>query len=60
VAGLIDELKNVDQVNNKYLGKDPQKRISPGVAFKAMILNGLSLVSAPLYSSDPHLPERIT
>ncbi len=49
MAGLIDELENVDQVN-QYLGENPRERISTGVASsKAMILNGLGLASAPLY-----------
>ncbi len=48
MAGLIDELENVEQVN-QYLGEDPRERISPGVAFKAMILNGLGLASNLLY-----------
>lgn len=48
VAGLIDELEIVDQVNQQ-LGEDPRERISPGVVVKAMILNGLGFVSAPLY-----------
>lgn len=48
VAGLIDELELVEQIN-QHLGEDPREQISPGVAVKAMILNGLGLVSAPLY-----------
>jgi transposase len=48
VAGLIDELGIVEQVN-QHLGEDAREQISPGVAVKAMILNGLGLVSAPLY-----------
>lgn len=48
VAGLIDELEIIEQVN-QYLGEDPREQISPGVAVKAMILNRLGLVSAPLY-----------
>lgn len=48
VAGLVDELEIVEQVN-QHLGEDSRERISPGVAVKAMILNGLGLVSAPLY-----------
>lgn len=48
VAGLVDELEIVEQIN-QHLGQDPRERISPGVAVKAMILNGLGLVSAPLY-----------
>lgn len=48
IAGLVDELEIVEQVN-QHLGEDPRERISPGIAVKAMILNGLGLVSAPLY-----------
>jgi transposase len=48
VAGLVDELEIVEQIN-QHLGEDPRERISPGIAVKAMILNGLGLVSAPLY-----------
>ncbi len=48
VAGLVDELEIVDQVNQR-LGEDPREQISPGIAVKAMILNGLGLVSSPLY-----------
>ncbi len=48
VAGLVDELEIVEQVNQR-LGEDAREQISPGVAVKAMILNGLGLVSAPLY-----------
>ena len=48
VAGLVDELEIVEQVNH-HLGEDPRERVSPGVVVKAMILNGLGLVSAPLY-----------
>ncbi len=48
VAGLVDELEIVEQIN-QHLGEDPRERVSPGVAVKAMILNGLGLVSAPLY-----------
>jgi transposase len=48
VAGLVDELEIVEQVN-QHLGTDAREQNSPGVAVKAMILNGLGLVSAPLY-----------
>lgn len=48
VAGLVDELKIVEQIN-QHLGEDPREQTSPGVAVKAMVLNGLGLVSAPLY-----------
>lgn len=48
VAGLVDELEIVEQIN-QHLGEDPREQISPGVVVKAMILNGLGLVSDPLY-----------
>jgi len=48
IAGIVDELGVVDIVNER-LGEDPRERISAGVAVKAMILNGLGFVSAPLY-----------
>ena len=38
----------VEQINQE-LGTHPQEKLSAGVAVKAMILNGLGLVSAPLY-----------
>jgi transposase len=47
VAGLVDELEIVEQVNQS-LGEDPREQNSPGLAVKAMILNGLGLFSAPL------------
>ena len=48
VAGLVDELGIVDQVN-QHVSEDARERVSPGVVVKAMILNGLGFVSAPLY-----------
>jgi transposase len=48
VAGLIDEIGMVD-ILNKKLGIDPREKVSTGVIAKAMILNGLGFVSAPLY-----------
>jgi transposase len=48
IAGLVDELEIVEQIN-QHLGEDPREQMSAGVAVKAMILNGLGLVSAPLY-----------
>ena len=48
VAGIIDQMGLVEQINQE-LGIHSQEIISAGVAVKAMILNGLGLVSAPLY-----------
>jgi transposase len=48
VAGLIDEIGVVELVNER-LGIDPREKVSTGVVVKAMLLNGLGFVSAPLY-----------
>jgi transposase len=48
VAGVIDQMGLVEQINQE-LGTHPQEIVSAGVAVKAMLINGLSLVSAPLY-----------
>ncbi|MGB6302091.1 MAG: IS1634 family transposase [Rivularia sp. (in: cyanobacteria)] len=48
VAGVIDSIGLVEIVNN-FLGEDISEKISSGHVVKAMILNGLGFVSAPLY-----------
>ncbi len=53
MPGIIDqmglvELGLVEQINQE-IGSHPQEIVSAGVAVKAMILNGLGLVTAPLY-----------
>src|SRR5918995_4048996 len=48
VAGIIDDIGLVEEVDYK-LGTHPQQRPSPGQVLKAMILNGLGFVSAPMY-----------
>jgi transposase len=48
VAGLIDEIGIVELLNER-LGIDPREKVSTGVVVKAMLLNGLGFVSAPLY-----------
>ena len=48
VAGTIDSLGLVEVINN-LVGEQPGEIVSPGQVVKAMILNGLGLVSAPLY-----------
>ena len=48
IAGICDEMRLVEQID-KRLGTHPQEIISPGQVVKAMILNGLGFVSAPLY-----------
>lgn len=48
VAGIIDEMELVEQVD-ELLGVHCQSVLSTGQALKAMILNGLGFLSAPLY-----------
>jgi transposase len=48
VAGIIDEIGLVEEIDH-LLGTHSQEHVSVGQALKAMILNGLGFVSAPLY-----------
>ena len=48
IAGIIDELGVVEQIDQR-LGRHPKEIVSAGQVVKAMILNGLGFVSAPLY-----------
>jgi transposase len=48
VAGIVDEMGLVEQVD-ELLGIHPQEVVTLGQVLKAMILNGLGFVSAPLY-----------
>jgi transposase len=48
IAGLIDEIDLVEQID-QHLGRHPKEIVSAGQVVKAMILNGLGFVSAPLY-----------
>lgn len=48
IAGIVDQLDLEARVNS-CLGEHPQQIVSPGQGIKAMILNGLGFVSAPLY-----------
>lgn len=48
IAGLIDEIGIVKKIN-ELVGEQPGEIVSPGLVVKAMIINGLGMVSAPLY-----------
>ena len=48
VTGIIDEIGLVEQID-LLLGQDSREKVSAGLVVKAMILNGLGFVSAPLY-----------
>ena len=47
VAGIIDEMELVEEVN-KQVGIRAKETLSPGQVMKAMILNGLGFLSAPI------------
>ena len=48
VAGIVDELGLVE-LTNEQLGQHKLEHVSAGQVVKALILNGLGFVSAPLY-----------
>src|SRR5215213_1468255 len=48
VASVMDEIGLVEQID-RLLGTHEQEHLSSGQLIKAMILNGLGFVSAPLY-----------
>ena len=48
IAGLVDEIGIVEEID-RNLGKHPKELVSAGQVVKAMIINGLGFVSAPLY-----------
>jgi transposase len=51
VAGIMDEMELVEEVNKK-VGIRTRETVSPGQVMKAMILNGLGFLSAPIYLFD--------
>ncbi len=59
VAGLIDEIGIVEIINEK-LGKDSREKISSGQVVKALILNGLGMVSRPLYLFSQFFADKAT
>lgn len=48
VAGIVDEI-GIESIINRRLGEHSSEKISAGKFVKAMIINALGLVSAPLY-----------
>ncbi|MCT7956063.1 DUF4277 domain-containing protein [Laspinema sp. D3] len=48
VAGILHRVGLVEIIN-QVLGSHPLELVSAGIIIKAMIINGLGLVSAPLY-----------
>lgn len=48
IAGIVDEIGIVEIVNG-LVGTHPQEKVSAGHVVKALILNGLGFLTAPLY-----------
>jgi len=48
VAGIIDEIGLAEEIDRR-VGTHPKEHVSSSQAVKAMILNGVGFVSAPLY-----------
>jgi len=48
IAGIIDEIGLVKKIN-ELVGTHHRQKVTPGIAVKAMIINGLGMFSAPLY-----------
>lgn len=48
VAGIIDKI-GIVEIIDENLGSHSQQKVTTGQAVKAMLLNGLGFVSAPLY-----------
>ena len=49
VAGTCDDLGLVEKINNRIKSQDCRRVIQPGLAIKAMIINGLGFTSRQLY-----------
>ena len=48
VAGIIDDI-GLETIINEVIGEDPRELITSGQVVKGMILNGLGIISQPLY-----------
>jgi hypothetical protein len=48
VAGIIDEIGLVAQID-QIISKHGNQKVTTGQAVKGMILNGLGMISSPLY-----------
>ena len=59
VAGIIDEIGLAEEIDRR-VGTHPQEHVSSSQAVKAMILNGLGFVSAPLYLFGEFLSGKAT
>ena len=57
IAGIIDEI-GIEQKINQLLGEELPEKITSGQVVKGMVLNGLGLVSSPLYLFSKFFEEK--
>ncbi len=48
IAGIIDEIGLVEEID-KIIAPHGNQKVTTGQAVKAMIINGLGMISSPLY-----------
>ena len=54
-AGIIDEI-GIEKKINELIRKDKSEKVTAGQVVKGMLLNGLGLVSSPLYLFNRFFP----
>jgi transposase len=59
IAGIIDEIGLVEKIN-ELVGTHHRQKVTPGLAVKAMIINGLGMFSSPLYLFDKFFEGKAT
>jgi transposase len=59
IAGIIDEI-GLEQLINEIVGLDNRELITAGQVVKAIILNGLGLISKPLYLFPQFFEDKAT
>ena len=59
IAGIIDELGLVSGID-ELIGRHGNQKVTTGQAVKAMIINGLGMISSPLYLFDKFFEGKAT
>jgi transposase len=59
IAGIIDEIGIVQEID-RLIPKHGNQKVTTGQAVKAMILNGLGLISSPLYLCEKFFEGKAT
>ena len=57
IAGIIDEI-GIVEIIDKELGTDVREKVSAGQVVKAMIINCMGFLTAPLYLFSDFLQEK--